>query len=555
MRLRAPSFPICRLYMSARILTGNRTELFSWDGTAPAIGVAFANAGDPTGSNPVSLTCVSGGNSSLLTMGANYGTFGRELAVYNTATGAVTYVDVCPGSCSADPGPGLQFGAWVYHTALIAPVIGRELLAYNPSTGQMRPVLVDPGGSGSDPRDLIAGPPGDTRFYFRATAAASAPGTTRLFSFAGIPPVGHPPNPLEVVLRDDPAAGTVQGPLWVHAGVLYTAATSAARGQEVYRVVPSLDATSLLLAVDLVPGISSSAPSAFASFGGQCVFLAFTAVGAQELWTLTGSSVPASRAVQPLFMGPATVRDGPGSPLAPVPPAGMSVFGGALYFAGRSAPGANVSLWRVLAAAPSAPPTPSGIPAPSPPALNSPQPSPAPVEIPAAELEMSLSLIGASFQDVTADIALALEEGMAVALGVVSSDETAEMGVPVALGVVRESQEDSLVATVLCTAEYLCVCVCVCVCAYVKFWRRALLIPLLSYFLVSQDPFTRSMPYFLILPPSCVSQDPFNVLVEPAVPLNGQPLGVTMLVIISFPAVGAVYGKSGGARGGYAALL
>ena len=275
------------------------------------------------------------------------------------------------------------------------------------------------GGGGEDPRDLTLGPGGDARFYFRATDASMPAGVFRLYSYAGVDaaalalPVAMPPATL--------ATDSVTGPLWPHNGVLYVGMATGATGQEVFRVVPSL-LTGLQLAADLIPGISSSSPFGFASLGTSLLFLAGTAVDGQELWTMTGSGQFANRGVQPALTGLQSWTQAAGGGTldvgASMVPFGGATAGGALVFSARPAAGGGpFALWQVAPIAPSSPPSPSAIPAPTPPPANAPL---APPEGPAGEIEMSLTMLGASIVEVTAPVALALEDGIAAAMGVVS---------------------------------------------------------------------------------------------------------------------------------------
>ena len=355
------------------------------------------------------------------------------------------------------------------------PLVAALLCASFP---QLRRVPISsPGGGGENPVDLTPGPAGDSRFYFRATDVSMPAGVFRLFSFTGYPS-GALALPVAM-----PAAATavdsVGGPLWAHSGVLYAGASLGSTGSELYRVVPSL-ASGVQLAIDLIPGNSSSAPANFASVGGLFVFTAGTAVNAVELWMLAGSAQVNSRGVQPALvsLNSWAALGGTLPGVSALVPLGSDVL-----FLGQATAGAAFGLWRITAVAPSVAPSPSGIPPPSNPPAGSPVPVP-PTEGPAGELEMTFTMLRASVTEVTAPVALALEDGIAAALGIVSG------GWP---GGMR---------------------------------RRC-----------------GPRPRPPVSPIPAPLQPPWDVLIEPATPLNGQPIGISMLLIIAVPAVNTTYGE------------
>lgn len=243
-----------KLYFAADDGTNGR-ELMVWDGTNTPTLVYNLNSGNANGFNPGSYNTKMAVFNGKLYFGANNGTAGSELMVYDGVNPPTLVADINPGNSGSNPYWLYVSGNKLLFDATTA-ASGFELFVYD---GVSAPVLFDlnPGVDMGDPYSFMEY---NGKVYFKATNATSG---AELFAY-------NPVNNTAVLAADINAGGGSSLPtaLMVHGNKLYFTASTPTHGRELY----SYDGTTATRLTDINNGVSNSINSQLVTYNNQIYF-------------------------------------------------------------------------------------------------------------------------------------------------------------------------------------------------------------------------------------------------------------------------------------------
>ena len=259
-----------KYYFAADDLSRGR-ELWVYD---PASGSSTLVADiEPSGSSsPTNLVSIG----SYLYFSATTYAKGRELwRTDGTSSGTIQLADFCTGSCSSTPSAPIALNGKAYFAAATT-TWGNELLVSDGTTaGTILVKDIRPGTSSSTPLYLTLI---NNSIWMQAADATTG---TEVWISDGT-------SSGTILLKDIYSAGNSapQGFTPITGGVVFQATTASA-GAELW----FSDGTSIgtQLVSDIQTGTTGSSPSGFISYGGKAYFAATTTTYGKELWTTDGT--------------------------------------------------------------------------------------------------------------------------------------------------------------------------------------------------------------------------------------------------------------------------
>jgi ELWxxDGT repeat protein len=363
-----------KIYFNANDGTNGR-ELWSLDpGTNVAqmvynIGPGSANGLNIAYSDNNATACVLNGK---LYFGANDGTNGIELWMYDGVNSPTMIADIYAGALSSNPSNFLVYNNKIYFNARNAAV-GDELFVYDPTTNIAQAISdIETGSTGSYPQKITAY---NNKFYFRAITAATGSelfvydpntnATTLVHDISAGAPNSDPKDlmvagnklyftafnntygrelysytgtGLPVRLTDlNPGIGdgvsTIAGELFN--GKIYMSADNGATSVELF----SFDITNntAQLVYDIEPGLLTSYPGPYVNYANKLYFAASNSANGSELWKYDGVTPPTM--VQDLNPG-----------LSSATPLLMTVINNTMYLNAQNSDG-NYELFKLYDAA------------------------------------------------------------------------------------------------------------------------------------------------------------------------------------------------------------